>query len=152
MQTFASSLLATVAFATSLENPAYHGPRLPYYKPSVITTTSDFNFTRLVPVTIVEKYYHAHSDASDSSDVDSLASDHDSHYSDDCPFAYDCTDSSDYSLHSSDDSAGVTSHDHDHGYYGYDYFYSDTDSHYDDLHAHLRVTERYQEVPETYTQ
>ena len=152
MKYFASTLLAVSASATGLEHSSYHGPSTPYYQDHVFTTTEKVPFNRLVPVQVVEKYYHAHSDASDSSDSDSHHSDHSSHYSDDCPYAYDCTDSSDYSLHSSDDSAGHSSHDHDHGYYGYDYYYSDTDSRSDDVHAHLRVTERYQKVPETYTQ
>ena len=101
---------------------------------------------------LIEKFTHAHSGESASEEVDSLHSDHSSHYSDDCPYAYDCSDSSDFSLHSSDDSKGHPSHDHDRGYYGYDYYHSDTDSRYDDKHAHIRVTERYQKVPEVYTQ
>ena len=89
-------------------------------------------FVRLQPVIVYEKYNHAHSGESASNEEDSLHSEHQSFYSDNCPYAYDCTDSSDYSKHSSDDSKGHTSHDHDRGYYGYDYYHSDTDSRYND--------------------
>ena len=149
MKTFAAALLTVGALSTQIYTDTVD--HLGYYKDKVTRSSSPFTFTRLVPVRTVTKYFHAHSDASDSSDVDSLASEHDSHYSDGCPGRYDCTDASDFSsLHSSDDSDGVSSHDHDHGYYGYDYFFSDTESHSDDLHAHLRVTERHKAVPEVF--
>ena len=147
---FASALLS--ASASAAEAPRYEGAATPYYQDYVFTTTEHVPFNRLQRVEVVEKYEHAHSGDSASGEYDSLHSEHSSFYSDDCPNAYDCTNSSDFSLHSSDDSKGHTSHDHDRGYYGYDYYYSDTESHYDDLHAHLRVTERYQKVPEVFTQ
>ena len=147
---FATALLS--ASASAAEAPQYHGPETPYFEDHVFTYTEKVPFNRLQKIEVVEKFEHAHSGESASGEYDSLHSEHSSHYSDDCPNGYDCTRSSAYSLHSSDDSKGHTSHDHDRGYYGYDYYYSDTESRYDDKHAHLRVTERYQKVPEIYTQ
>ena len=151
MKAFVATLMATAASAVAITDSSYnHSDETTYYEDHTYTTHNPIFFHREVPVRIIEKYYHAHSDASQSSEVDSYASDYDSFLSDECgPWAYDCTDSSDYSKHSSDDSAGVSSHDHDHGFYGYDYFASDSE-HYDDLHAHYRETERYEKVPEVY--
>lgn len=150
MKAFIAALMATASEAVSLADSTYHPDEVTYYNDHVYREHEPIFFHRDVPVTIVEKYYHAHSDASNSSDVDSLESDLDSFYSDECPPGhYDCTDSSDYSIHSSDDSSNIESHDHDHGYYGYDYFDSE-EEHYDDFHAHYRTTERYEKVPEVY--
>ena len=147
---FATALLSASTHAA--EAPRYQGPKTPFYVDHVFITTEKVPFNRLRKVEVVEKFEHAHSGESASDEYDSLHSEHSSYYSDDCPNRYDCSDSTDYSLHSSDDSKGHTSHDHDRGYYGYDYYYSDTESHYDDRHAHIRVTERYQKVPEVFTQ
>ena len=143
--------MAAASEAITIGDASYHtSDQVTYYDDHTFLESEPIFFYREVPVRIIEKYYHAHSSASDSSEVDSYESDLDSFYSDECPpWKYDCTDSSDYSKHSSDDSGSVESHDHDHGYYGYDYFASDSD-HYDDLHAHLRETWRHEKVPEVY--
>ena len=135
---FTTTLVSASVFGA--ENPAYEEPETPYYADYAFIITEPIPFYRLEEVEVIEKFTHAHSGESASEEVDSLHSDHSSHYSDDCPYVYDCTDSSDFSLHSSDDSKGHSCHDHDRGYYGYDYYYSDTDSRYDDKHAHIRVT------------
>ena len=151
MKAFIAALMAAATEAVDLGDAQYqHSHETTYYEDHTFLESEPIFFHREIPVTITEKYYHAHSAASDSSQVDSYASDLDSFYSDECPPGnYDCTDSSDYSKHSSNDSRSVESHDHDHGYYGYDYFASDSE-HYDDLHAHYRNTERYEKVPEVY--
>ena len=150
MKGFIAALMAVATEAVSLEEPSYHPKEVTYYNDHVYKESDPIFFYHDVPVEIIEKYYHAHSDASHSSQHDSIASDFDSFYSDECPPGhYDCTDSSDYSLHSSNDSSNIESHDHDHGYYGYDYFDSE-EEHYDDFHAHYRVSHRHEKVPEVY--
>lgn len=162
MKAFIAALVAVTTEAVTIGDSSYHPEEVTYYEDHTYKTYNPQFFYRDVPVEVIEKYYHAHSDASDSSQVDSLKSDYDSYYSDECPpWRYDCTDSSDYSKHSSDDSGSVESHDHDHGYYGYDYFASDDSDLYEyqlkhygygyhnpDLHSHYRVTERHEKVPE----
>ena len=146
MKAFVATLLATATQAVTIAD----SKQATYYEDYVYKTPNPIFFNRHVPVQITEKYYHAHSGASQSSQEDSYESDLDSFYSDECPpWKYDCTDSSDYSKHSSDDSAGISSHDHDHGFYGYDLYVSDSD-YSGDLHAHYRQTERKVKVPEVY--
>ena len=146
----AAAMVAATEAITLGEADHHHSTETTYYEDYTFMESEPIFFHREVPVKIIEKYYHAHSGASDSSDRDSYESDLSSFYSDECPPGnYDCTDSSDYSDHSSDDSGSVESHDHDHGYYGYDYFDSNSE-HYDDLHAHHRETWRHEKLPEVY--
>ena len=67
MKTFIAALLGVATEAVSLGESSYHPDKVTYYNDHVYRESDPIFFYRDVPVEVVEKYYHAHSDHSQSS-------------------------------------------------------------------------------------
>lgn len=67
MKAFIAALMTVATEAVHLGDSSYHPEDLTYYEDHTYKTYEPNFFYRQAPVTIIEKYYHAHSDASQSS-------------------------------------------------------------------------------------